>query len=192
MISTPGVHFFGSKQASNSTESCSDFTIFCSSNAGRVHAILSAQGAPKFRKFCNSFAGFSHKICVISTPRLIFRVWTHNRPGRELKCYHVCCAAHAGREKFSNSVRMARRNSGSFAILSRNFCANFTESRRQTRTFSDINKILTSLKAEATLRDLSTRKLAECTKFFLRRARRKARNSIKFAIRSQDFRIIFA
>ena len=31
-----------------------------------------AQGAPKFRKFCNSFARFSHKICVISTPRVCF------------------------------------------------------------------------------------------------------------------------
>ena len=30
----------------------------CAANVGQVHAILSAQGALKFRKFCNLFAGF--------------------------------------------------------------------------------------------------------------------------------------
>ena len=72
MISTPGAHFYGSEQTCNFTKSCSDATIFFAANAGRVHALLSAQGAPKFRKFCNSFARFSHKICAISTPRACF------------------------------------------------------------------------------------------------------------------------
>ena len=68
-VSAPGAHFFGSEQSSNFTKSCSDVTIFFAANAGRIHAIIFAQGAPKFRKSCNSFARFSHKICVISTPR---------------------------------------------------------------------------------------------------------------------------
>ena len=46
--------------------------MFCVANSGRVRAINSAQGAPKFRKFRNSFAGFWHKICVISTPSACF------------------------------------------------------------------------------------------------------------------------
>ena len=72
VISTPDAHFFGSEQPSIFTKSCNDVPIFFVANAGRVHAILSAQGAPKFRKFCNSFARFSHRICVISTPRACF------------------------------------------------------------------------------------------------------------------------
>ena len=72
VISTPGAHFFGSEKACNFTKSCSDVAIFFAANAGRVYAILSAQGAPKFRISCNSFARFSHKVCVISTPRAYF------------------------------------------------------------------------------------------------------------------------
>ena len=104
VISTPGAHFFGSEQTSNFTKSCSDVTIFLAGNAGRVHAILSAQGAPKFRKFCNSFARFSHKICVISTPRACFF-------GSERTMDPV--------ESFSDVIRFAQRM---LAWTKREFC----------------------------------------------------------------------
>ena len=83
MISTSDAHFFRYKQDFDFTESCSDVTRFSKAKAGRVHEILFAQGAPKFYKICNSFARFSHNICVILTPRACFSGldawWTRSR-----------------------------------------------------------------------------------------------------------------
>ena len=104
VISTPDAHFFGSEQTDDLIKSCSDGTMFCVANSGRVRAINSAQGAPKFRKICNSFAGFWHKICVISTPRACFF-------GAERTMDSV--------QSFSDGIRFAQR------VLAENneFCA---------------------------------------------------------------------
>ena len=69
MISTPDAHFVGSEQLSDFTESCSNVArVVHRTLAECTHFFFSASGMPKFRKFCNSFAKFLRKFCVISTP----------------------------------------------------------------------------------------------------------------------------
>ena len=76
-----------------------------------------AQGAPKFRKVCNSFAGFWHKICVSSTPRASFFGYSCNADsinsiGDVLKyaqrtlaeCMQFLCARRAGFLKILQNV----------------------------------------------------------------------------------------
>ena len=74
--------------------------------------------APKFRKFCNSFERFSHKIFVISTPRAC--VFGYERTIDSIGSFGDAMrfAQRTLAEKKSNSVGVARRNFGNFAILS--------------------------------------------------------------------------
>ena len=66
-----------------------------------------ARGAPKLRKFCNFFARFRRKICVISTPdaRLFGCQRTHDLVKRFEDAMRV--AAHAGRVHATSCARSA-------------------------------------------------------------------------------------
>ena len=66
-----------------------------------------ARGSPKFRKFCNFFARFRRKICVISTPdaRLFGCQRTHDLVKRFEDVMRV--AAHAGRVHATSCARSA-------------------------------------------------------------------------------------
>ena len=73
VVSTPDAYLFGLNRTSDFTESDKDVKKTCATHAGRMHAFFCAfEGAPKFRMFCKTFAGFWNKICVISTPRGCF------------------------------------------------------------------------------------------------------------------------
>ena len=101
-----------------------------------------ARGAPKLRKFCNFFARFRRKICVISTPdaRLFGCQRTHDLVKRFEDVMRV--AAHAGRVHATFCARSALIfYLEIFAFLSRDFGARFALSRRQTRAFLDRNAL---------------------------------------------------
>ena len=130
-----------------------------------------ARGAPKLRKFCNFFARFRRKICVISTPdaRLFGCQRTHNLVKRFEDVMRV--AAHAGRVHATFCARSALIfYLEIFAFLSRDFGARFALSRRQTRAFLDRNALSNrSTSATFFLNSMQSGSLAKCTQFLCAR-----------------------
>ena len=119
VVSTPDAYLFGLNRTSDFTESDKDVKKTCATHAGRMHAFFCAfEGAPKFRMFCKTFAGFWNKICVISTPRACFFGSERTIDLIESFGDAICFAQRTLAEKNSNYVREARRNSKNFAILS--------------------------------------------------------------------------
>ena len=155
---------------------------------GRVYEILCAQGAPKFRKFYNSFAGFSHKFCVISTPHACFF-------GSERTMHPV--------ESFSDVIRFVQRmldEKNEFCARGapkfRKSCNSFLKFLRGFRVISTPDAHFFGSEQTSDFTESCTentrflqRTLAECTQLFLRAA---CRNSGNFAILSRNFCAIFA
>ena len=114
----------------------------------RVLELLSANGPLKkslpilqfFRaNFCGTFA-WSRRFTWIFCTRMHFRLV------KEVQWSSAVCATYAGRVH-ANFVSMARQNSENFAILSRDFGAQFAWSRRRTRAFSDVKALMAWWKA---------------------------------------------
>ena len=117
-------------------------------------AILSAQASMKFRKFCNSFARFSHKICVISTPRVCF--FESERTMDPAESFGDIILF--GNRMLAEMNEFCARGAPKF----RKFCIGFFPEKfaRISRDldagralFRNLNKLPTSLRAAATLRE---------------------------------------
>ena len=155
----------------------------CAAHAGRVHAIF-LRKAPKFRKFCKTFAGFWNKICVISTPRACSFGSERTIDSTESFRDAIRFAQRTLAEKKSNSVRVARRKSEknlqffheSFAQIVRDLDAGrlFIRIRTQFQLHQELQPRHKIFVAHA----------GRVHTFFLLKARR---NSGFFAKRSQDF-----
>jgi len=124
VISTPRACFFGAERTMDSVQSFSNGIRF----AQRVLAEnneFCARGAPKFRKIYISFVKFFRRFRVISTPD------AHFFGSEQLSDFSESCSdvarvvKHTLAECTHFFLRAACRNSGSFAILSRDFCTAF-------------------------------------------------------------------
>ena len=149
-----------------------------------MHAILSAQGAPKFRKFCNSFAGFSQSICAIMTPRAcFFRSARTVDPSESLsENIWVAQLMLAENNDFcAHGAPKFRKFCNSFAKFLRNFYMISTSDAHFFRS----EQIIDFTESCSDVTEVVQRTLAKRTQLFLRKARR---NSGNFAIRSRDFR----
>ena len=108
------------------TRSRAAATCFSSRSARwPISGNFSARGAPKFWEICNSFARLLRKICETSARHSgFFACTTHYRLDEELQRCSVVCVTYVGRVH-ANFARAVRRNSGNFAIFSRDFGATF-------------------------------------------------------------------
>ena len=124
VISTPDAHFFGSEQTCDFTECFRYVKRFAQRTLAECTDFFPASGMPKFRKFCNSSADFLRRFCVISTPDAHF--FRSEQPSDFTEnCRNVARVVQRTLAECTHFLlRAACRNSGSFAILSRNFCAN--------------------------------------------------------------------
>ena len=151
VISTPGAHFFGSEQTYNFTQRCSDVTIFFRSERWPSKRNSFCARRAEIPEILQFFRGiFAHNL-LISTPR--------------------ACILESQRtmdpvESFSGVIRFAQRmlaEKNEFCARGapkfRKICNSFVkffarisrQSRRRTRTFSDLNKFPTAMRAAATL-----------------------------------------
>ena len=124
VISTPRACFFGSERTMDPVGSFSDIIRFVQRTLPEKNDFC-ARGTLKFREFCNSFVKFLRGFRVISTPD------AHVFGSEQTSDFTESCSENTSffqrtlAECTQVFLRAACRNSGSFAILSRNFCANF-------------------------------------------------------------------
>ena len=150
MISTPDAHFFGSEQPSDtSLRAAATLRELCSARWPNAR-IFPASGMPKFRNFCISFAHFWRNIRVISTPNASLFGSKRIFHSKNLSDVFLKQAQRLAGRVHAVLVRAARRISGNFAISSREFGAKLAGHRRQTRTFSHFDALMTRSRAAMT------------------------------------------
>ena len=102
-------------------------TIFFGSHSACWPSLgnFSARGAPKFREFCNYFARVLREgLRDFGASLVRFCISTHFQLFKEMQRRSAVCATYIGRVH-AHFVRAVRRNSGNFAIFSRDFGAKF-------------------------------------------------------------------
>ena len=124
VLSTLNARFFETERIFDSVN-FSDVSLSMCSARWPDACKFCARGAPKFRKFCNFFARFRRKVCVISTPDA--RLFGCQRTHDLVKSFEdvMRVAAHASRVHETFCARGAPNFFRNFAILSRDFGATF-------------------------------------------------------------------